>query len=551
MNRITIKALFLLTLIAFPIGKVAAGLSITPAFVRMDQAVQGKSYRIPIKVTNQSAKKTEYFVVGVESPHGKEKINGLPAKRVIAWTKFKPGKFTLQPGESRKVLMTVKVPKGRVGDYRLYLTVAQDPEKYNLEFKKVKAKSAVGVMQLGKVSTRLPEFKTHVKSLIKINIPIVIRAKKPGSVIKVRKSQVKLSKFKLAATKRTDKSMSVKTLFTNNTKYDVILSGSCSLLNKKGSKKLAQVDLATNVLIQPKENAPINCDFSSALPQGRYQVQGNFKVKVKGTKTSFNINKRQKIKISKKMARMFASQGGGEQDIVRTPVLLSVKMLEQTVTKGKFRKQMVEIVNPTSKKLNINAKFKLSNTNRVKVIIRPSKFKLTSGQSKRISIEFKSKDKGKPVFGWLEFRAKQAKGAVPEKIAVMLVPEGLKLQNKIKIDKIKATLNQSNTRLTISANIFNSKEGKEALYLNATMAIEDLQSGMLALDKEIKISESILLPGDKAIISTTIDFDKLIDGVYKINLNVTSNKSRIRKGQYVNIVVNRDIANKVKVVAND
>jgi hypothetical protein len=60
MNRTTIKALFLLALLAFPIGKVIAGLSITPAFVRMGEAQQGRTYHIPIKVTNQSAKLTEH-----------------------------------------------------------------------------------------------------------------------------------------------------------------------------------------------------------------------------------------------------------------------------------------------------------------------------------------------------------------------------------------------------------------------------------------------------------------------------------------------------------
>jgi hypothetical protein len=42
MNRTTIKALFLLALIAFPISKVIAGIAITPAFIRLSETIQDK-----------------------------------------------------------------------------------------------------------------------------------------------------------------------------------------------------------------------------------------------------------------------------------------------------------------------------------------------------------------------------------------------------------------------------------------------------------------------------------------------------------------------------
>ena len=131
MNRTTIKALFLLALLAFPIGKVIAGLSITPAFIRLDKTMQGKKYIIPVSVTNQSPKKTEHFKVAVEGPQNS--INGLPARQVISWTTVKPSKFSIQPGETRKIKMSVKVPKGYTGDYRV-CTFLNPMEDYGCSF---------------------------------------------------------------------------------------------------------------------------------------------------------------------------------------------------------------------------------------------------------------------------------------------------------------------------------------------------------------------------------------------------------------------------------
>jgi hypothetical protein len=552
MNRTTIKALFLLALLAFPIGKVIAGLSITPAFVRMDKTIQGKKYNIPITVTNQSAKQTEHFIVSVDSPHSKAKINGLPAEKVISWTKFKPSKFTLQPGQTQTVMMSVKVPKGYVGDYRLYLAVSQDPKKYNLKFKKRKKRSAVGVMQLGKVSTRIPEFKTHIKALLKINIPIVIRAQKPGKKIRIKTKQVKLDRFKIVPSNNPRKAMTATSIFTNKTKYDVLLDGSCTILNKKGSKKLAEVKLSKKSLVQPKESAPISCDFNSALPRGKYQIQGNFRVSVKSSNASVKINKRQKIKIGKELADKMSNRGSsGLKDTINTPLLLSSTMIQQEIVNGKVRKETIEIVNPTSKKLSVISSFNLTNENRIKVIIKPRKFKLKAGASKRITIDFKSKDKKEPIFGWLEFRTKQTKGAVPVAIPVILVPESKKLKHKIKMGGIKATLSASNTRISFSTTASSSKKGKEALYLISKLTIEDVQAGALLLSKAANLSNENLLPGGKISVQASVDFDQLKDGVYKIMLSIESNESKVRKAQKVNIVVNRDIAQIVKVVTNE
>ena len=550
MNRTTIKALFLLALLAFPIGKVIAGLQITPAFIRLDKTVQGKKYIIPITVTNQSPKKTEHFKVSVEAPL--RMINGLPAKKVLSWTTVKPSKFSIQPGETRKLKLSVKVPKGYAGDYRVYVAILQDPKKYNLKIKKRKIKNAVGIMQLGKTSTRIPEFKTHIKALIKINVPIVIRAIAPGDKIKLRPKQVKFGKFKITPADSKKHAMSATAVFKNKSRYDVVVAGSCSLLNKKGSKKLMQVKLAQKLIVQPKQQTPITCNFGSALPRGKYKIQGNYKVKIKGLSASVKANKRQNIKIDKQLAKQISGRGSVDsQSVIKTPLLLSQTMIQQEVVGGKARKVTLEIVNPTSKRMNITSKFRLTNNNRVKVIFKPRKFKLKPGSSKRISIDFKSKDKKAPIYGWLEFSSKQAKGAPPATIPVILVPEGLKQKHNLAMSDVSVMLTSGGTRVAIKTGAENRKNGKEALYLTSKTVITNIETGIIIDTINGSVSNDNLLPGNKVVLTSAIDFDKLKDGVYQLLISLVSEEGGASISKKVNIVINRDIAQKIKVVVNE
>ena len=45
----TIKAIFLLSLLTIPIGKVVAGIAITPAFIRLSETIQDKTYKNRVK----------------------------------------------------------------------------------------------------------------------------------------------------------------------------------------------------------------------------------------------------------------------------------------------------------------------------------------------------------------------------------------------------------------------------------------------------------------------------------------------------------------------
>ena len=550
MNRTTIKALFLLALLAFPIGKVIAGIAITPAFIRLSETIQDKTYNIPVTVTNQSPRKTEYFLVDIEAP--KKIINGLPASKVLKWAKVKPSKLTLQPGESRKVLATVKVPKGYTGDYRIYLTFMQDPKKYELQIKQKKIKSQTGIMQLGKTSTRLPEFKTHIKALVKVNVPIVIRALKAGQKPKLRNKDISISKLIVMPSTVKGNAMTLISKVKNKSRFDVVLNGGCTVLNKKGTKKLMRSDLNQGLLLQPKVVANVSCPFTSALPRGKYRAQGEFMAKIKGTRRSFKVSKRNKIRIDKALAMQIAGKGTkGAGSKMTTPLLLSTNIVQQEVFNGKVRRITIEVTNPTSKKMSVRTKFKLTNNARVKAIFKPKKFNLKSGDSKRISIDFKSKNKKSPIYGFVEFSTKQAKGVPPLTIPVVLVPEGLKQKQVAKFDNITAELTAEGSQLLFTTKIKNSKTGKEALYLNSTISATNIESGIMTANAAALLSNDHSIPGTSVLITATMEFSKLKDGVYKILFEANSDEGGLSIGKTINLVVNRDIANKVKVINND
>ncbi|MCS5588578.1 MAG: hypothetical protein NZ824_01275 [Candidatus Thioglobus sp.] len=546
----TIKAIFLLMLLLIPIGKVIAGISITPAFIRMDKAMQGKKYVIPVTVTNQSAKKTEYFKVFVDGPS--KLINGVPASKVIRWTTVKPKNITIQPGESRKIKLTVQVPKGYIGDYRIYLSILQDPKKYNLNIKKRKIKSNVGIMQLGKTSTRLPEFKTHIKALVKVNVPVVIRAIKPGQKIKLKTRQISLGKLSASPSLSKAAAMTVTAKLKNKSRFDVLANGTCTILNKKGSKKLMQTDFDQKMIIQPKVTANIDCNFSSPLPRGSYRVQADIKAQVKGSRKQITITKRQKLKINKLLAQQISGRGTiGDDNQITTPLLLSPNMIQQEIFGGKIRKLVIEVVNPTVKKVSISSKFNLTNDNRVKAIIKPKKFKLAAGSSKRVSVEFKSKNKKSPIFGYLEFTTRDSKGASPASIPVILLPEGIKQKQQAKISNFKAVLTAGGSRIHFSANAVSGKKGKESLYLTSSISLTDVESGVLTFHENGSLSSEHLLPGNSVNFTGGVDFDKLDDGVYTVLLKISSEEGGLAISNKVNMVVNRDIAQKIKLVINE
>jgi len=547
----TVRATFLLLLVLFPISKVVAGIAITPAFIRLSETIQEKKYNIPVTVTNQSPKKTEYFLVNVEAPQAN--INGLPASKVLKWLKVKPKKITVQPGESRKVMLTVKVPKGYTGDYRIYLTIMQDPKKYDLQIKQKKIKSQVGLMQLGKTSTRLPEFKTHIKALVKVNVPVVIRALKPGQKPKLRSKDISISQLVVAPSNQKGSAMKVISKVRNKSRYDVVLRGGCTVLNKKGTKKLMRANLEQGQLLQPKVTAKIECQFNSPLPRGRYRAQGEFTAEIKNARQKLlKITKRNKIQIDKDLANQMAGTGtvGASNNLV-TPLLLSTNMIQQEVFNGKARKVMIEVTNPTNKKMTVRTKFKLTNKNRVKAIIKPKKFRLSAGDSKRISIDFKSKNKKSPIYGFLEFSTSQAKGAPPASIPVVLVPEGLKQKQKANFSDIKAVLTAGGTRVLFNTEIHNSKSSKEALYLNSSVTATNLETGIMIYNTKGRLSTEHLLPGTFVSVIGEMDFARLKDGVYKLLFQASSDEGGLSIGKEVNLVINRDIAQKIKVVVNE
>ncbi len=65
------------------------------------------------------------------------------------------------------------------------------------------------------------------------------------------------------------------------------------------------------------------------------------------------------------------------------------------------------------------------------------------------------------------------------------------------------------------------------------------------------MSNDNLLPGNKVALTSAIDFDKLEDGVYQLLIGLVSEEGGANISKKVNIVINRDIAQKIKVVVNE
>ena len=131
------------------------------------------------------------------------------------------------------------------------------------------------------------------------------------------------------------------------------------------------------------------------------------------------------------------------------------------------------------------------------------------------------------------------------------MPEGLKQSQKLKFSDITAKLTSGNSRIHFATNVINHKKGMEALYLSATIAITDIESGVLALSNKVVLENENLLPGNKIIASSDIDFDRLKDGVYQILIMLSSDEGGVSLKKQVNLVINRDIAQKIKVIDNE
>ena len=65
------------------------------------------------------------------------------------------------------------------------------------------------------------------------------------------------------------------------------------------------------------------------------------------------------------------------------------------------------------------------------------------------------------------------------------------------------------------------------------------------------LSAEYLLPGTSVSVVGEMDFARLEDGVYKLLFQATSDEGGLSIGKEVNLVINRDIAQKIKVVVNE
>ncbi len=542
------KSLFLLALFILPLSQVWAGVSVTPAFVRIGKVVQQTEYIVPIEVTNTSAVKTEYFNVFVET-RGTQ-VNGAPAATVLGWTEVTPSIITLESGEKAKINFKVTIPKGYVGDYRVFVAIMQDPSKYRSYVSKSKLSQSIGSMQFGKKSVKSAgEYKTSVNSFIKINVPIVLRAVTAEQVATINLKDVKYGQFKVIATDSQKGVMAITLPVSNMSKFDVSIGGSCAVFDAKSKRKLKVVGVNKgSITIQPKTSGKLECFFKSPLPEGSYQIRGDFLVGIKGQSGKRQKNLRDMISIDKDFAKKISSKGHGGDDRPITPILLTPAMLEQVIKGGNIRPVTIEVVNPTSQALSLSARFRSSTKNKVKATISPSRFKLAPGSRKKIKLNLSASNKKTAVFGWLSFTAKQTSGSIPASIPVMMVPDKLKLKQRLRISKSKTTLSADVKWVDISTVLQNSTKGKPALYLNAKLSLNELVSGAQVASKFMSMSKTTLLPGDKIKLVARVNFSKLKNGVYKLKISVNSEEGNIDTSKTVRVIVNRDAAEKIKVI---
>jgi len=66
-----------------------------------------------------------------------------------------------------------------------------------------------------------------------------------------------------------------------------------------------------------------------------------------------------------------------------------------------------------------------------------------------------------------------------------------------------------------------------------------------------RLSTEHLLPGTFVSVIGEMDFARLKDGVYKLLFQASSDEGGLSIGKEVNLVINRDIAQKIKVVVNE
>mgnify|MGYP001602815936 CR=1 FL=1 len=549
MHSAFIKKLILLTLLLLPMVQTWAGVSVTPAFVRMDKAVQEVEYIVPVMVSNTSAGKTEYFNAFVETREAQ--VNGIAATTVLEWTTVTPSNFTLEPGQVKKVNFKVRVPKGYVGDYRVFLAIMQDPKKYRSYIDKSKLQQSIGSMQFGKTSSQVGEYKTQVNSFIKINVPIVLRAITEGQAIKLNFKKINYGKFKVIATDTGKGVMSINMPVSNLSKFDIAISGSCEVYDAKGKKKLKVVTIRNkSVTIQPKTSADIECIFKSPLPVASYLIRGDFLLGIKGKNNRRSKKQAGMISIDADLAAKMAGRGasGVTNDRPVTPIMLAPSILEQTFRSGNIRPVTVEVINPTSNILSLSARFKSSNKNKVKAAISPKNFKLVPGGKKKIKLNLSASNKKSPVFGWLSFTAKQTAGSIPASIPVMMVPDKLKLKQRLRLVNTKATLSSDESRVNFTSILQNSNKGMPALYLNAKLKIRELVSGKEVSSVIGVLSNTSILPGGKIRINGIVNFNKLVNGVYKLIINLGSEQVGVKLEKTLRIIINRDAEEKIKVV---
>lgn len=501
----------------------SAGMKIEPAFIRMDKAAQGKSYFVPISITNTSLEQMEHLKVYTET-RGKQ-VNGISAGEVLSWATVEPSSLSVRPGETKRTKFRVTIPTTTEGDYRLYIAIEQDGRRRRQEIEnQQKMALALGSSQLGKDYHSSPkEITRTINTLLKITVPVVLRVLEPGVSPVLNAGEVRVGEIAATPGAAENEAMALQVPVENLAAYDVDVTGVCTIYDSSGKKKLKVSKVSrTNSTVQPKNKSNVTCPYRTPLASGEYRVALQIAVNISGSNQTTPIKLRRKLTIDDLLASKMRNSvmgGHGAQDRPVTPLFLDPPVVEERFRGSKPKSISIDVNNPTRKTLHLRSMFQSASKKfPVKSTVKPKRLTLEAGATKKIMLSVVPKKRNQPVFGWLRVVAKETAGSLPAAVPIVLTPEQYKLQERARMTDLQASLSKDGKYLGFSSLVENSTRGQPIFHLQGTALITGIAGSEQSHKITITPTTPILLPGEQARISGAQRFSELEDGIYDLTL---------------------------------
>ena len=518
--------------------EAVAGMSIKPAIINFS-GEPGGIYKVPIEIQNTSRNETEFLKLYAESSEVNRSGNWEftrkrgGKKSMLEWIRLQQDEIALQPGEKTTIELLVKVPRGSAGDYRVALMVDQDATKMAPQAERA-SEDMEALLQLGRGRGATPQ-KTTAKIIktMRVSIPVNVRIRDAKNrnwdrpMLKYGPVQVGIARG--AGTG----SFVMNSVVNNQGDYDTALQGACSVLHAKTKAKLkiAAIDEG-GVSILPVSERLAQCHFEGSLPPGQYlavmdlmqEVTDGGAPKSRQLQSPFTVSQQ----LSQQM-QLLASPGGAESGRPRTPLMLTPGIVAQQPSGFRAKPFTVTVTNPTKRTLNVQTKFinrTYGKKNRPAVKVKPSRFKLEPGKSKRVKISVKSKGKS-PAYGQLMLVAKETKGSIPATVPILIVPKKAKLVQKAAVTKINVEPDVAKKNLVFSAvlvNKGNSHFNDVAVELNLINFLGEKISA-----EAMRVGRELVLPKESGKLFLQKSLAQLRDDTYSAEIIAREGKRELSK----------------------